>query len=83
MECVDLLIDRLYHIYKAMVEQNIHYEPWKIFTTVVLCKPRKPRYDIPKAYWPIALLNTIWKVLTAVVADQISYYSEKFQLLLP
>ena len=81
IRCADLLIDRLYHIYKAMLERNIHYAPWKTFTTVVLRKPGKPRYDVPKAYRPIALLNTMWKVLAAVVADQLSYYSEKYQLI--
>ena len=83
IRCADLLIDRLYYIYKAMLEQNLHYAPWKAFTTVVLRKPGKPRYDVPKAYRPIALLNTMWKVLAAVIADQISFYSEKFQLLPP
>ena len=81
MKCSDILTDRLYHIYKAMLERNLHYAPWKTFTTVVLRKPGKPRYDIPKAYHPIALLNTTWKVLAAVVADQITYYSEKYNLL--
>jgi hypothetical protein len=38
-KCADLLIDRLYFIYKVMVERNIHYSPWKTFTTVVLRKP--------------------------------------------
>jgi hypothetical protein len=61
MRCADILIDRLHPIYKAMVELNLHYPPWKTFTTVVIRKPGKPRYDIPKAYWPIALLNTMWK----------------------
>ena len=50
MRCADLLADRLLHIYKAMLERNLHYPPWKSFTTVVLCKPGKPRYDVPKAY---------------------------------
>jgi hypothetical protein len=81
MRCADLLIDRLYYIYKAMVERNMHYAPWKTFTTVVLRKPGKPRYNVPKAYRPIALLNTTWKVLAAVLADQLSHYSEKHHLL--
>jgi hypothetical protein len=81
MRCADLLINRLYYIYKAMLEHNLHYAPWKTFTTVVLHKPGKPRYDIPKAYRPIALLNTMWKVLTAVIADQLTFYNEKYQLL--
>ena len=81
MRCTNLLVDRLYYIYKAMLEHNLHYDPWKTFTTVVLRKPGKPRYNIPKAYRPIALLNTSWKVLTAVIADQLTFYSEKYQLL--
>jgi len=81
MRCADLLVDRLLYIYKAMLERNIHYPPWKNFTTVVLRKPGKPRYDVPKAYRPIALLNTMWKVLAAIVADQLTYYNEKYSLL--
>jgi ribonuclease HI len=81
MRSSDLLVDRLYIIYKAMAERNLHYSPWKTFTTIVLRKPGKPRYDVPKAYRPIALLNTMWKVLAAVVADQLSYLTEKYQLI--
>ena len=81
MRCADLLTDRLHYIYKAMIERNLHYDPWKRFTTVVLRKPGKPKYDIPKAYRPIALLNTMWKVLAAILAEQLTFYSEKYQLL--
>ena len=81
MRCADLLSDRLYFIYKAMTERNLHYAPWKNFTTVVLRKPGKPKYDIPKAYRPIALLNTLWKVLAGIIADMLTFYSEKFHLL--
>src|SRR6266850_4038723 len=80
-KCANLLLDRLYHIYKGMLECNLQYKPWKTFTTVVLRKLGKPRYDVPKAYRPIALLNTMWKVLMAIVAEQITYYTEKYQLL--
>jgi len=81
IRCANLLTDRLYYIYKAMFKRNLHYAPWKTFTMVVLCKPGKPRYDVPKAYRPIALLNTTWKVLAVIIADQLTYYSEKHQLL--
>jgi hypothetical protein len=47
-----------------------------------LRKPGKPRYDLPKAYRPIVLLNTMWKVITAIVANQLTYITEKHQLLL-
>jgi len=77
----DLLVDRLALIYKAILKKNLHYKPWKSFTTVVLCKPGKPHYDVPKAYRPIALLNMLWKVLAAVIADQITFLTENHQLL--
>src|SRR5258708_7109384 len=64
---------------------NLHkyYSPWKCWTTVVLCKPGKPHYDIAKAYRPIALYNTLSKLLTSTIAEQISYLSEQYKLLPP
>ena len=75
IRCADLLIDRVHFIYKAMVtvECKLHYTPWKTFTTTVLHNPGKPKYNIPKAYRPIALLNTMWKVLANVLADQLPF----------
>ena len=80
-KCADLLIDRLYYIYNAMVKRDLFYEPWKKFTTIVLRKPGKPKYNVPKAYRPIALINTLVKVLTAVLAEQLMYYAEHHHLL--
>jgi hypothetical protein len=48
---------------------------------VVLRKPGKPRYDMLKAYHPIALLNTMGKLLTAIIAELLTYYTEKHTLL--
>ena len=79
--CADLLIDRLYFIFNAMVTRGLFYEPWKRFTTVVLRKPGKPKYNVPKAYRPIALINTLVKVLTAVLAEQLMYFAEHHHLL--
>ena len=81
--CPDLLVNRLWYIYNAILEKEIYYAPWKYFSTVVLRKPRKPCYDTPKAYHPIVLLNTLGKLMTAVVAEQLTYYTEKHALLPP
>ena len=64
-----------------MLERGLFYEPWKKFTTIVLRKPEKPKYNTPKAYRPIALLNTQVKVLTAILAEQLMYYVERYNLL--
>ena len=49
--------------------------------TIVLCKPGKLDYEIPKAYHPITLLCTMAKVLTAIVAEDVSQLVEKHQLI--
>ena len=81
--CADILIDRLWYIYTAIWDRNMYYDLWKEFMMVVLCKPGKPRYNMPKAYRLIALLNTMGKVLTSIVAEQLTYYMEKYELLPP
>lgn len=50
IKCSNILVDRLWHIYAAIVDKGWYYPPWKAFTTIVLRKPGKPRYDTPKAY---------------------------------
>ena len=80
-KCANCVLERLYHIYKAILNLGIYYDPWKLSTTVVLRKPGKPRYDTPKAYRPITLLNTMSKVLTALMAELMTYYTETHQLL--
>jgi Reverse transcriptase (RNA-dependent DNA polymerase) len=82
-QCADLLTDRLWYIYSAILERGLYFALWKQFTTVVLRKPGKPRYDTPKAYRPIALLNTMGKLLTVIIAEQLTYYTEKYTLLPP
>ena len=44
-------------------------------------KPSKADYADPKAYRPIALLNTIGKALEAAIATCISYMVEVYSLL--
>ncbi|KAF8660768.1 hypothetical protein AX14_007331 [Amanita brunnescens Koide BX004] len=39
--------------------------------SVIIPKPGKPDYSIPKAYRPIALLNTLGKLLTKVLANRL------------
>ena len=41
-QCADLLTDRFFYIYGAILERGYCFNPWKQFTTVVLRKPGKP-----------------------------------------
>ena len=49
--------------------------------TIVLKKLGKADYTVPKAYRPIALLNTLGKVLEAVLARRLSDIAESNHLL--
>jgi hypothetical protein len=59
------------------------YPPWREFTTVVLHKPGKPDYMLPKVYQPIALMNTTYKLLSSVIANHLSDILEKHELIPP
>ena len=80
-KCYDIIADHLLYIYRAILELEDYYTPWKEFTTVVLRKPDKPNYELPKAYRPIALISTLAKVLTTIVAENMSRLVETHQLL--
>ena len=49
---------------------------------MILKKPGKSDYTNPLAYRPIALLNTLEKVLKAVILNRIKFIAEAHDLLL-
>ncbi|EDQ98326.1 uncharacterized protein LACBIDRAFT_170068, partial [Laccaria bicolor S238N-H82] len=63
-------------LFRGIFALNTYCPGWQVFTMAVLRKPGKPCYEIPKAYRPIALLCTIPKVLTVIVAENISHMVE-------
>ncbi|KAF5340335.1 hypothetical protein D9611_007948 [Ephemerocybe angulata] len=71
-KCANSLSPHLATIYTAVFELNVYYQGWKDSITCVLRKPGKPSYEVPKAYCPIALLPTIGKLLSAIVAEDIT-----------
>jgi hypothetical protein len=78
---LDHIKDYLLEIYQAIIRLGSYVDAWGEFTTVVLRKPGKPNYEIPKVHRPIALLCTMAKILTAIVAEDILYLVEKETLL--
>ena len=80
-ELLELIAEHLLSIYKATFTLWVYSNCWKIWDTIVLRKPGKPRYDIPKAYRPIALMNTMGKLLSAMVVEDLVYMCEKYALL--
>jgi len=59
--------------------EGVH--PWHHATIVVLNKPGKPDYSIPKAYRPISLLECRGKLLEKIIAKCFQHDIENHQLM--
>ena len=68
-------------IFTASINLGYHPKRWRSARIVVLRKPGKPDYSVPGAYRPISLLNTLGKLLEAVMAKRLSHLAEKHDLL--
>ena len=55
----------------------------RVITTFVLYKEGKVDYLLPGSYRPIALKNTLSKILERVIVDYIADIAEEYALLLP
>jgi hypothetical protein len=71
----------LQDLYNACL--RLHYCPqhFRKSVTVTLRKPGKSDYGQLKAYRPVALLNTLGKVMESILAKRLSYVVEKHNLL--
>jgi len=78
---ISVLAEHLTLIYNSSIALSYCPSHFRCSTTVVLRKPGKDNYTVPKAYRPIALLNTIGKIMDAVVARRLSYVVEAFDVL--
>ena len=49
--------------------------------SVIIPKPKKADYSMPKSYRPIALLNTLGKLLTKIIANRLQFDAAAHRLL--
>lgn len=71
----------VFKIFATSINLGHYPQRWKRAMIVVLRKPGKPDYSAPGAYHPISLLNTLRKLLEALMAKRLSYYAETYRLL--
>ena len=62
---------------------TLGYHPWKEAKVVVLAKPQRPDYSMPKAYRPISLLECCGKLLEKIVASRLLHDLNLYSLLPP
>lgn len=80
-QCRGSLKKELAKIFNACIRLGYHPRKFKESITVVIRKLQKPSYDVPKSYRPIALLNTMGKLLEKLIANQITKMTETYNLL--
>lgn len=82
-ECIDIIIHPLHSILTAILKLQHFPTEWLEFSTIVVRKPGKPDYTAAKAYRPIALFKSFYKVLTSTICEILSDITERHELLPP
>jgi exonuclease III len=75
------LTPKLYKLFNATVRIGYHPKAWKSAITLALRKPNKDDYTLVGAYRPIALLNSMGKILELVMSRKLSKLAENNDLL--
>lgn len=79
-QCWDVISQPFCDILWACYDPAYFPSPWRTALTWVIRKPNKSDYSLPNSYRPIALLNTLGKVLEAVIAKRLSYLAEHYHM---
>jgi Endonuclease-reverse transcriptase len=82
-ECEDTLTPLLHTCLLAILKLKYFPKTWRTWKTIVLRKPGRPDYTIAKAYRPIALYNTMGKIISGVMTDITVYLTIRHNLLPP
>ena len=80
-QTAELIVPYLIQIFHAVFKLGIYSDSWRIWNTIVLCKPGKPWYNSLKAHQPFTLMITISKLLSAIITEDITHMCERYGLL--
>jgi hypothetical protein len=75
--------EEIFLILHAAAEAGYHPEMFRNSICVVLRKPKKPDYTLPKAYRPIQLLEVLGKALERIQGARLSYLATKHDMIPP
>jgi hypothetical protein len=66
------------YLYTQLAIVGYHPLSWRHSLAVIIPKPNKPDYSLPKAYRPISLLNCLGKVLEKILATRLGYIANNY-----
>jgi len=64
--------DKLFWRYLKKIIKDKEYN-FKMLSTVIIPKPNKVSYDLPKSFWPIVLLNTTSKLSEKMIEERLQF----------
>ena len=67
-------ITKLINIANACIDLDYWLFHFKMLTTVVIPKPNKTFYDLPKSFCPIILLNTMGKIFKKIIGERLQFH---------
>ena len=79
--CAETIAPVLARIYTAICKLSYYPTRFRCINQVVIRKPGRPSYEEANAYRPIALIETLAKVQSIMVTQDLSYICEKHELL--
>ena len=75
--------ETIHYILKWSLRLGVHHSDWKQAVMVIIPKPNKSSYSIPKAYCPIQLLECLGKLLEKIVAKRLMFDCSRYDLIPP
>ena len=78
---IDVMLSIYEKLFNRCLKTGFCPQHFRDSITVALRKPGKGDYTTSKAWRPIALLNTIGRVMESVIATRIPYLAEEHKLL--
>jgi len=67
-------ITRVIKIANVCIDLEYWPNHFKLLSTVIIPKPNKPLYDLPKSFHPIVLLNTLGKLIEKVIGERLQFH---------
>jgi hypothetical protein len=74
---------RMVALVRACIRLGLHPRTWKMARGITIPKPGKSDYGLAKSYRVISLLNCLGKVVEKVVANMLSFETDRGNLLHP
>jgi len=70
----NVCIANVIKIANACIDLKYWPNHFKRLSMVIIPKPNKLSYDLPKSFRPIILLNTLGKLIEKVIGERIQFY---------